>query len=206
MTYFTLMRVDYPDFIYGDLVDFELRVPNLRRRAEISGVWKYGTARLNALEMPTLLRLQKKPKILPSVFSSEDGITICSRNLRDLIEALDPGQHQFLPITLLHRETPIFEDDTFIMNVHKTFDTIDEKHTKASRGAVPALGRPRELFRYLNIGLVKKNDIAVSKSLLPNINLWREKNYSIYMMSDALFETLKQRRMRFFKTQQAIEV
>jgi len=186
---------------------FAERIGWLERRAAISGIWMNGGSLLNAKEMPTALRLEREPKNMPDVFFSDGGVTVCSKAMRELIEQLDPELHQFIPISVIHKNGETDESDYFITNVHLTFDVIDDAKTKATKMSGPVLGQPKRNLRLLNVGLVKANDVAVFLKLLPKANLWREKAYpGIYMMSDALFDPIKERGMKFFKTQKALEV
>lgn len=207
MTYFTMVPLGAPYQISGDWLGWKEKVPDAHRRAEISGNWMYGRGPLNPDEMPSALRLKREPKTMPDVFFSNGGITVCSERMRRVIESLDSGIHQFIPIAIILPNGHPLATPYSILQVYRTYDTICDDQTKSKKTAGTVPGQPRRNMRSLNYGLVKKHDVAVFKASLPSANLWREKAYyQIYMMSDVLFNTFKEHGMKFFKTQQAIEV
>jgi hypothetical protein len=207
MTYFTMVPVGAPHQIFAERIGWLERVPDPQRRAAISGIWMNGGSLLNAKEMPTALRLEREPKNMPDVFFSDGGVTVCSKAMRELIEQLDPGLHQFIPIEIIHKNGQIDNGGYFIFHVHRKLDTIDDSKTKATMASWTLPDNPKRHGHYLNWGLTKKEDVAVFKERLSKGNLWREKAYPrIYMMSDALFDAFKEHDMKFFKTQKALEV
>ena len=111
--------------------------------------------------------------------------------IKDLIENIDPGRHQFLPITLKTwiDEKPIEGGERYFLNVYShQFSVIDElTSAKAPSGFEET--RERLLINYL----VPKVTIDPSK-LSRDIHLWRECRYDFSLfISDTLYEHLADR-------------
>jgi hypothetical protein len=111
MTYFILQSTGRPHQFNADLDPWRKKIGNISRCAEISMVWRNGRALLKLEEMPESLELEGKPKKLLDVFFSDNGIVLCSPRVKDVIEELDPGLHQFIPIRLFWQKAKDVELD-----------------------------------------------------------------------------------------------
>ena len=204
MTYFVRRSYDPPQHQRGALVDWESIVPDLQRRADISGIWSHGRGTLDPKEMPKAVSLKWYRSLAP-VFSSDGGIIICSAQLKGVLGEFDPGLHQFIPIKITFQSGEVPEGSFFILNVHHMLDTIIDEKTKADSG--PQMpGESNRHYKYLHIGADKDGDVTVDKLKLTSTNLWREKAYTgLYMMSDRLQQRLEQEKLAFFEPYKATE-
>ena len=100
MTYFVLIPLRLPHQIPGKRVDWENIVHTLQRRVDISGIWMTGRGILNPSEMPKTIIIKKRKRPPPAVFCSSGAIIICQERLKSILDELDPGLHQFIPIRI----------------------------------------------------------------------------------------------------------
>ena len=204
MTYFVRRSYDPPQHQRGALVDWESIVPDLQRRADISGIWSHGRGTLDPKEMPKAVSLKWYRSLAP-VFSSDGGIIICSAQLKGVLGEFDPGLHQFIPIKITFQSGEVPEGSFFILNVHHMLDTIIDEKTKADIGPLMPNSSNRH-YRLVSGFATKVGDITVRKSKLTSVNLWRELAYpGLYMMSDRLRQWLEQEKLAFFEPHKATE-
>lgn len=178
-----------PDHQSGVLVDWETRVPNLHRRADISKVFQKGGELLDPAVAPIVLRLAKSIRAGQNAFVSADGIHVVSRALRDLFEEMDPDTHQFLPITVTDvRGVPFGE--WFILNVHHRQDTAYDDPADFPNGKE---GNRRMAW-------FQDRTMTIDPARQSGLNLWREARFpDVCVISDRLHDEMKRRDMKFFK-------
>ncbi|MGC4025605.1 MAG: hypothetical protein QM744_10870 [Mesorhizobium sp.] len=188
MSYKIYSAMSRPDQHIGELVDWEARVPSLHRRSHISGVFKRGDEQLDPAEAPTVLRINEPAPATQHAFTSSGGIHVIRRALRDLFEEMDPGTHQFLPITVTDRKGQAF-GEWYILNVQYRQDTAyDDPADVKNEG-----GR--------SMAWLQDRSMTVDPSRQSGVNLWRETRFpSVCVISDRLHDELKRRGMKFFKT------
>jgi hypothetical protein len=193
MTYVVNVKSSAPDIVLAVLADFEQKVPEVSRRAEISGVFRSGTRRLLPEEIPERLRLEQPLKNLRDIFISDGGVLIVSRALHDLLEEMDPGVHQFSPIAVERLSTA---GERFVLNVYVKQDSIIDEQSNVRRHAGMPDNRDVMYINYLPAGNV---DITLDRSKLAKVNLWREKRYpGSLLLSDELNDELKRHDLKFF--------
>ena len=205
MTYFVLIPLTPPHLQFGELPDWEKIVPDMQRRADINLIWMYGRESLNPLEMPKEIVLKGRGRELPSVLSSYSAIVICNEPLKLVLEGLDPGVHQFIPIAVSFASGEKPEGAFFILNVHHMLDTIIDEKSKADIG--PLMPNSSNRHYRLVFGFARNDgDVTVDKSKLSSVNLWREPAYpGLYMNSDKLQQRLKLENLAFFEPHKATE-
>lgn len=191
-----------PYFVSGTFQDLESKVPDLGHRVEIAGIFKSGDRLLLAEETPQHLLLSRPEKRPRDIFQTQNGAMVASHALRDVIEEMDPGRHQFLPLTIdnLHDGGA-----WFILNVHARQDSIvdeesDVKQRFESSGrelmSIPALE-----FEKLPLKLTFR------KSEMSDLNIWRERRYKDYLFCSNSFEAeVGRRKLKFFKFRHAREI
>ena len=206
MTYFVLSPLAPPHQQFGERVGWEEMVPDMERRAEISVTWMDGRTMLNPFEMPRELIINGQERALPSVFSSKGGITICKQELKFILEELDPGIHQFIPIKVAFQSGEVPEDSFFILNIHHMLDTIIDEKTRSQKASGTLPDNSKRHFMLYHLSVRKDGDVTVDKSKLTSVNLWRELAYpGLYMMSDRLQQRLEQEKLAFFEPHKATE-
>ena len=191
MSYFAKFTARRPYFELGRLVDFIAKVPDVHRRVYISSIFTDGLTTLDPAETPEHLALDNPlVKTLADMFQSQDGVCVVSRALRDLMEGLDPGLHQFLPIML---DGSSQAGERFILNVHIKQDSVVVGRTNA-QPVHGAAGTPA----ILRLGsFLKAGDITVDVSRLGKANAWRESRcLGALLFSDSLHDQIKQQKLR----------
>jgi len=86
--------------------------------------WKDGKHKLLPNKLPKKLVLRKTVKNLRDAFRSINGISLVSDSLRDVIETLDPGLHQFFPIQVEFPRGKVVEKKYNVIIVRETKKTI----------------------------------------------------------------------------------
>jgi hypothetical protein len=181
-----------PHFLGGELIDFAEKVPSLERRAEVAQVFDDGTRLLQADEIPTHLLLDRPAKRFRDIFQSQDGILVISPALHDLLQQLDPGVHQFSPISLDHIPAA---GPRFALNVHFKQDSIVDAKSSVRRNAGMPDNRNVMYINFRPEGV----DLVVDSSRLASVNLWRERRYpSSLLLSDRLHSEIVNRQLKFF--------
>jgi hypothetical protein len=160
--YFIDMPIGAPFQIFGDLSDFEERVPYISRRSEISDHFKTGEAVLDPAEMPRFLRFEKKRETVPHIFMSDDGIVICSQLTQDILDEFDPGLHTFIPIQLLYQNRSAVPGYYYILNVHHMLDTVVDSKTKFRDAKSFVSGNPSRTRKFLAKTRPDAGDLTVS--------------------------------------------
>jgi hypothetical protein len=185
--------------LIGEFVDWETIVPSLHRRADISGLFLLGRGLLDPAEMPRLVRLQGRIAPFRDFFSSYGGIPIASDRLRRLLEAMDPGVHQFIPIDVMWSADGQIHP-RYILNVHVQKDSvIDEK----SNVRINAADRNNMSIRMGHLD----DQLTLDRSKLTDVNIWRERRYGgHYFLSDALCDAFKRENITFLELRHVLEV
>lgn len=136
-------------------------------------------------EMPKSVALQKT-KVLKPMFLA--GFWNVNQTVKDIIEEMDPGRHQFVPINLTTWfDKPIDAGERFLLNVFHHQSSIVDDMTNAT--VVPGYEDTKEkmLLRVLK----PKVTVDVNK-LKPDVHLWREVRYlNSLFVSDDLHNRLK---------------
>ena len=205
-----------PHFQSGELVGWEDKVPDLQRRVEIYKVFKDGCLgrprkidvdsiaidRIPTLlcpdEMPEKLVLRGPPSRVPGAFTSHNSICIVTQPIREAIEGLEPGVHQFLPIEVFFKTSgKQLKNPCFILNVHQQKSMIVKDQEAVRANPVGEAAAFYTIYWH-------KKPIWVEKPSEGNPHLWREPGFKeIMVMSDALKSALDARGLKFFKPHKA---
>jgi hypothetical protein len=204
MAYVAHLTSEFPGFLSCDENDFDTVVPDNSRGAEISWTFKTGNALLVPEEMPRFMRIAKKIEVLPDMFRSFDGIVIASDRLRCLLEELDPGLHQFIPITVYLKSKELAEGSWFIMNVHYKQDSVvDAQSNVRPMSHQEPDERPMMVINFTS----RDNQVTIDRSKRSGAYLWREVGYlGPYFLSDRLHSKLKAQKVKFLSMKTVIEI
>ncbi|MEM8843294.1 MAG: DUF1629 domain-containing protein [Pseudomonadota bacterium] len=166
--------------------------PDLPTLGDLSDVYKKGDRLLNPEEVPRKLVLSKNPKAR-GAFVSTDGIMIVPQPIKDLIEELDPGVHQFFPIEVTRHNGTALDHPCFIMNVHLHQSSIIDAESE-----VDCWYGCEESHERMDLPVTQKV-VTLDPAGLSGVNLWRENRYRhSLMLSDALDRELRARKLKFF--------
>lgn len=211
MTYVLYHDLEAPAFIIADY-------PGSEMGGDLSDIYKKGTRLLTPDEVPPRLTLEKRRKSIPGGFQTANGLIIVNGQVHDILERLDPGVHQFLPVELCFKNGDRPEGQYFVINITVKQDSI----VAAPPGVDPSdkfivIRDDAGNFKGLeNVGkdwdslLIRthKKKVTLQKSALSGVNLWREKRVSglELFVSDAFFDAMKEQGLKFYKNFRAKEV
>ena len=135
-------------------------------------------------------RLTSSHKVLPSIFHVSSEICV-AKSVRADIESLEPGVHQFFPVTLFGRKGEIFQGEYFLLNICQITNSIVFEKSNLTRvelpnGAVSTTSPARsDDFRTVRADAVK------------GMHLWRELIYQPDMyISEELFDVFREKRYK----------
>jgi hypothetical protein len=129
---------------------------------------------------------------------------VVSPNLKDAVEAIEPGVHEFFPITMKRQDGTTFPGEFYLLRVRRAFPCVlflESKHRQIGAvGVEPDLGKP--IYRCHTDGLV------LSKPAIAGHHL-----FSTYVvaggsciLSDALMAECVRRQVRGFQAYPAREI
>lgn len=127
---------------------------------------------------PYKLRFVEEVGYLPEIY---DAWIITSR-IRDVIEGLEPGVHQYLPCELYYKDGSLVPGERWLLNICNRLDTIAVEHCNIV--VHPILGT------YMTGN--GKTDVKVWKEKVAGHAIWSEWKYNDRTyVSDALAEAIK---------------
>jgi hypothetical protein len=164
---------------------------------EISDIFKTGSGLLKSEELPKQARTYRKA--LRDEFSSMSGVRIVSRAFRDLLEEMDPGVHQLLPLKIIFASR---SETRFILNVHVAQDTVID--------ALSDVRKHPNADNIMHFNFLRSGEgpvkVSINTASCGPCHLWREKRYpGSLLISDRLHEEIMRRKLRVFKMRKAID-
>jgi hypothetical protein len=91
--------------------------------------------RVDPTELPSTVRTNSRRKRFPGVMNPF-GRWIIRDDFRQSVEGLEPGVHQFIPVTILYGRSgePIPTEQPYsFLNILQCFDALDEERSEARR-------------------------------------------------------------------------
>ena len=158
-------------------------------------------------ELMTEFWLLSKQTVLGDVLPVR-GCWGCSAEFKDLVEALEPGVHQFFPITIRRPDgKAILRTDGrevgpgqyFILNALQAVDALLPEHCIGLRGA------KRQKLSELS----RNDDLCVSRSAVAGRRLWINEPFFVsggYFISESLGAALRQRNWKGFQFRKVREI
>jgi hypothetical protein len=204
MAFVAHLTSEFPGFLLCAENDFETVIPDLDRRVEITDVFKQGSDLLVPEEMPNFMRIGQGIQVLPDMFRSFGGIVIASDRLRRVLEELDPGIHQFIPITVYLKSKELAEGSWFILNVYYKQDSVvDEQSIVRPMSHQQPNARPMMVIKFTS----RDKQVTIDRSKLSGAHVWREAGYlGPYFLSDQLHSRLKAQKIKFLSMKSVIEI
>ncbi len=190
MPYVFDMTLVGPIMQIGRLQGFDERIPDLHRRADITGVFKDGGRLLAPDELPQGVVLERRTR-LPDGFLTQDGLHVVSDAARQAVEALEPERHQFFPFTLHWRNGERPEGTWWGLNVTQKRDSVVEEGSAVRR----MFSDPRKLH------VLDRKQVVLDPARIGDVHLWREERFMLELFcSDALRDAFKAQGLRVFRT------
>ena len=158
---------------------------SVARATWVSGTW------LPPEVMPSRLRLQRgKPAY---DWMASDGGLVISPRFKDAVEELDPGRHQFFPVTIEDKKGDVVPGEFFLFNIVGRIDSIIEERSNlkpVGRGVSEAWYYTRKVGPW---------QCALDQRVIDGRAGWVEERYDqSWFVSDRLAELLRERKMTGF--------
>ncbi len=183
----------------GRLQGFDDRISDLQRRADISGVFKDGSRLLAPDELPEGVVLERRTR-LPDGFRTDGGLHVFSDAARQAVEALEPGRHQFFPLSLHWRNGERPENTWWGLNVTQKRDSVVQEGSavrRRYRDDEPVRAGVRQDV----LQMLDRKQIILDPARISDAHLWREERFTSELFcSDALRDAFKAQGLRVFRT------
>lgn len=143
-----------------------------------------GRGLIDPEDMPESLALFNPKKLKPMFLG---GFWNVEEVVKELIEELDPGRHQFVPLNLTGwLGTPYEEGNWFLLNVYFHQSSIIDELTNSD--PIPGY---EDTHEKMLIDYLAPKVTANPEALSPDAHLWREERYAHSLfMSDELYDRL----------------
>jgi hypothetical protein len=160
-------------------------------------------------KLPTSARSKSPDEITTDIVSAGTQTTgywgaIVSRNLRDAIETVEPGVHEFFPMVLKRQNGTVFLGEFYLLNMRRVFPCILFRESKnrylGSVKVEPNLGQPYYFCQ--------ERGLALSKPAIAGHHLFSTYVVAggICIMSDVLMEECQRRKVAGLAAFQASEL
>lgn len=200
-------KVDYTYWVFEKFVK-ELGILHPGDRAVLTAPQDH--------EWPRAFQAKRKIRSLGSLFKTTNKVLAVDEAMKDLIEGLEPGVHQFRPITILQPNSETFPGSYFTMIVGRFCDSfipdletegdlwkqlsyVDENKVRQFTGTYLHYAQNAESFARLSLSRVATN----------GAHLWRESSLRgpDFFVSDSLQDAIKRAKLKvppMFKVREAL--
>ena len=127
------------------------------------------------------------------------GPNTCSAALRDAIEELEPGIHQFVPVDLFWKDGAPTGERVFLMNAGQKIESIDAENSQSLLPSIDVDGNPY----YAITGTGGRNyHIVIKRKVVGERHFWREGGVAgrifggNFFCSDALSDLIRSRKLK----------
>ena len=164
-----------------------------------------------AEHMPDSARIFTGHKALHDVFHVETELAV-SRRFMEIIEAFEPGVHQFFPVRLLRKNGEPFEGEYFLLNIRVAFNALNTDQSDLHWTEVEREGLTVRL-PHITFGR-----IVLQKGAVEGHHLWRHKvtwqeegaelgfGTARVFCSDALYQEILRKKIKKFNARKAEEL
>lgn len=127
------------------------------------------------------------------------GPNSCSAALRDAIEELEPGIHQFVPVDLFWKDGTPTGERVFLMNAGQKIESIDAENSQSLIPSINIDGNPYYQIQGIGGG---NYHIVVKKEIVGKRHFWREGGLAgqvfgaKFFCSDALSDLIRSRKLK----------
>jgi len=181
----------------------DMMVPqgHLVRGMNLQGCFRYHVRVPHELVDSVPTRILVKPGesgYLPDFgFAPWGGWKLVSQAFVDIVERLEPGVHEFLPIAETVDQTGrAVEKRFFLMNILQQFDAVDVERSSVKinehHHSSVTDGKTME-FSYRTMQLIAPRRLVLKRALVTGHHLWHGTTQDIYhvFFSEALYESLQ---------------
>jgi hypothetical protein len=155
--------------------------------------------------VPSTARVRSDRRQLPCFFAVSTALAVCDA-FRTLVESLEPGRHQFLPVTMLRRSGDPYPGRFYLLNALQKVDAIIVEKSDVIWHRIEAPqpdGTVRE-GRWLEIRGMPQ--LTLNADAIAGRHLWLDRHGGGHLFfSNELMEQVnraKLRKLRWFQTQE----
>ncbi len=166
-------------------------------------------------EWPVAFQAERPIRSLGSLFKTINRVLAVDEAMKDLIEGLEPGIHQFRSITILQPNSEAFPGSYFTMIIGQFRDSfIPEPETEGtlwnrSSYLDPVKGRTfTGAYTFSALSAERYARLPLSSATIADAHFWRERNLigPDFFISDALHGAIKKAKLKIpqnFKVREA---
>lgn len=169
-------------------------------RSRVSRKFSSNAGPLDEHEKPKELKTYASYSNLGSIISLKNGLLAVDETLKEIIESLEPGAHQFWPIRITMPKGKEYPVQYYGIIIGQFFDSLVPE--QSSEEILYARGS-YEARKYSAIQKTKAaiGQIAMNSNVFSTAHLWREKILTSpnIIISDALKEKIDNADLRMFK-------
>ncbi len=151
--------------------------------------WERNLGPLKDVECPKVLKLTRTPPKLGAMFIF--GFPIVSATIKDAIETLEPGVHQFWPMKIELPRNKTWSEQYYGMRIGTFLDSFRPEQSRA-QSFIPDVGDFRAIESSDHV-----KELAFSKEAFAGKHVWREVKLTKpqICMSDALMAALAEQNL-----------
>ncbi|WP_146681533.1 imm11 family protein [Thioclava sp. F28-4] len=164
-----------------------------KKTLEIVQAFREGRRKMLPEEIPKNLIADKPRKNWPDIFITTNGLLVVREPVREVLERLDPGIHQFFPFDLKTKRGVAINGPWFAMNVTAEQDSIVLERSRVHLSE----SDPERLNSFFVEP--QDGDVVVDPARQSGLNLWREKRFNMSLLGSDAFQTeLEAKGIKFF--------
>ena len=149
-------------------------------------------------EIPEEFRMEKSCKDLADMIIINSGLLAITEPLKNIIEALEPGVHQFFPLKMTMPRGKVYPEPYFGMIILRKLDSFVPEKSSDFHTFTSYTGE-----KYYHFDETKKSisRLALSGEKIKGTHLWREKYVQTpnIFMSDELRNAIKEAGLTIFR-------
>jgi uncharacterized protein DUF1629 len=148
--------------------------------------------RITVEGFPRALKIRSAHKTLPDFFLLSGKYAISDR-MKDVLEKLEPGVHQYIPVILQKKSGEPFEGEFFVLHPCSAVDAIVPEQSDVSFHTTPA---GRKTLRLKKV----RPKLTVQKDKIKDRHFWTgDESFSrIFFSSDAFFDEVQKAKLKGF--------
>jgi hypothetical protein len=166
-------------------------------------------------EWPRTFQAERTIRSLGSMFKTTNSVLAVDEAMKDLIEGLEPGVHQFRPITILQPNSEAFPGSYFTMIIGQFRDsfipdpeTEGDLWTRLSYLDANNVRKFTGTYLFSALSAERYARLSLSTGATEGAHLWREHNLRgpDFFISDTLYSAIKTAKLKIpqhFKVREA---
>jgi hypothetical protein len=135
----------------------------------------------------------------PDFFAIRHYPRAASQRFRDLVEAIEPGIHQFFPLNLLNKSGEAIDPPYFLFNVTQSYECINPEKSALDWREWDGRGADGKPMRLKRLAIKSEDGLVLRKELVAGRHMLRSKGEGVLngclFFSDELASAIKKARL-----------